>query len=84
MRRILGRRLEIGRRLRTDLPHRRHGFDGVPAEALSPESITASVPSSTALKTSLASARVGRLECSMLLSIWVAVITGRASGCRAR
>ena len=44
--------------------------------AVSPESITASVPSSTALKTSLASARVGRLELSMLLSICVAVITG--------
>ena len=44
--------------------------------AVSPESITASVPSSTALKTSLASARVGRLDDSMLLSIWVAVITG--------
>ena len=44
--------------------------------AVSPESITASVPSSTALKTSLASARVGRLLDSMLLSIWVAVITG--------
>ena len=44
--------------------------------AVSPESITASVPSSTALKTSLASARVGRLEVSMLLSICVAVITG--------
>ena len=34
------------------------------------------MPSSTALKTSLASARVGRLDVSMLLSIWVAVITG--------
>ena len=44
--------------------------------ALSPESMTASVPSSTALNTSLASARVGRLDDSMLLSIWVAVITG--------
>ena len=44
--------------------------------AVSPESITASVPSRTALKTSLASARVGRLDCSMLLSICVAVITG--------
>ena len=52
--------------------------------AVSPESITASVPSSTALKTSLASARVGRLVDSMLLSICVAVITGtRADGrCR--
>ncbi len=52
--------------------------------AVSPESITASVPSSTALKTSLASARVGRLVVSMLLSIWVAVITGTRAGGRRR
>src|SRR4030095_12507205 len=45
--------------------------------ALSPESMTASVPSRTALNTSLASARVGRLECSMLLSILGEVRTGR-------
>src|SRR4030095_1821826 len=50
---------------------------GYSPTALSPESMTASVPSRTALNTSLASARVGRLEGSMLLSICVAVITGR-------
>ena len=44
--------------------------------AVSPESITASAPSRTALNTSVASARVGRDEVSMLLSICVAVITG--------
>ena len=43
---------------------------------VSPDSITASAPSSTALATSEASARVGR-ECSIIeSSIWVATITG--------
>jgi len=44
--------------------------------ALSSESITASVPSSTALVTSVTSARVGRGASVMLLSICVAVMTG--------
>ena len=43
--------------------------------ALSPESMTASVPSRIALATSEASARVGRGFSIMLSSIWVAVIT---------
>ena len=45
--------------------------------ALSPESITASVPSRMALATSEASARVGRGFSIMLSSIWVAVMTTR-------
>mmetsp|Transcript_50694 Transcript_50694/g.69528 ORF Transcript_50694/g.69528 Transcript_50694/m.69528 type:complete len:230 (-) Transcript_50694:266-955(-) len=44
--------------------------------AVSPESITQSVPSSTALATSLASARVGRGALTMDSSICVAVTTG--------
>ena len=44
--------------------------------AVSPESITASAPSRTALATSLASARVGRDAVSIDSSIWVATITG--------
>ena len=45
---------------------------------VSPDSITASAPSSTALATSDASARVGR-ECSIIdSSIWVATMTGLA------
>ena len=44
--------------------------------AVSPESITASVPSKTALATSLASARVGEGLVIMDSSICVAVITG--------
>ena len=47
--------------------------------ALSWESITASVPSRIALATSVTSARVGREEATIESSIWVAVITGRAS-----
>src|SRR5450830_299199 len=43
--------------------------------AVSAESITASVPSSTALATSLTSARVGTGLVIMLSIIWVAVIT---------
>ena len=43
--------------------------------AVSPLSITASVPSRMALATSLASARVGLGLSVMLSSIWVAVIT---------
>ena len=43
--------------------------------ALSPESMTASVPSRIALATSEASALVGRGFSIMLSSIWVAVIT---------
>src|SRR5882762_8395045 len=42
--------------------------------AVSADSITASVPSSTALATSLTSARVGCGETIMLSSIWVATI----------
>ncbi len=45
-------------------------------EAVSAESITASVPSRMAFATSEASARVGRARSIMLSSIWVAVITG--------
>mmetsp|Transcript_53731 Transcript_53731/g.142399 ORF Transcript_53731/g.142399 Transcript_53731/m.142399 type:complete len:222 (+) Transcript_53731:465-1130(+) len=44
--------------------------------AVSPESITQSVPSNTALATSVVSARVGRGFMIMLSSIWVAVTTG--------
>ena len=44
--------------------------------AVSPDSMTQSVPSSTALATSVASARVGRGFFIMLSSICVAVITG--------
>ncbi len=44
--------------------------------AVSPDSITADVPSRIALATSLASARVGFALTSMDASIWVAVITG--------
>mmetsp|Transcript_3716 Transcript_3716/g.8476 ORF Transcript_3716/g.8476 Transcript_3716/m.8476 type:complete len:232 (+) Transcript_3716:625-1320(+) len=51
-------------------------FSGNAPAAVSPESITQSVPSSTALATSLASARVGRGRLAMDSSICVAVITG--------
>ena len=44
--------------------------------AVSAESMTASVPSKTALATSLASARVGRGFSIIDSSIWVAVMTG--------
>ena len=44
--------------------------------AVSWESITASVPSKIALATSATSARVGRVECTIDSSIWVAVIVG--------
>src|SRR5688572_20896407 len=46
-------------------------------EAVSAESMTASVPSRIALATSEASARVGRGLSIMLSSIWVAVMTTR-------
>ena len=49
--------------------------------AVSAESITASVPSMTALATSSTSARVGIGDSTIDCSIWVAVITTR---CRAR
>ena len=52
--------------------------------AVSPDSITASVPSKTALATSLASARVGRGEEIMLSSISVAVMTGVVDGLEPR
>ena len=45
-------------------------------EADSAESITASLPSRTALATSDASARVGRGLLTIESSIWVAVMTG--------
>jgi hypothetical protein len=45
--------------------------------AVSCESITASVPSNTAVATSLASARVGRVSVTIDWSISVATITGR-------
>ena len=44
--------------------------------AVSPDSITASVPSYTALATSVTSALVGRGLRIMESNIWVAVITG--------
>ncbi len=44
--------------------------------AVSPESITAEVPSRIAFATSLTSARVGRGLRSIESSIWVAVMTG--------
>ena len=44
--------------------------------AVSPDSMTQSVPSSTALATSVASARVGRGFLTIDSSIWVAVMTG--------
>ncbi len=44
--------------------------------AVSPESMTQSVPSRTALATSVTSARVGRGLRIMESSIWVAVMTG--------
>src|SRR5580765_1766520 len=49
---------------------------GYSPTAVSPESITADVPSRIAFATSLASARVGSGECTMVSSICVAVITG--------
>ena len=49
---------------------------------VSPESITASAPSSTALATSLASARVGAGLVIIDSSIWVATMTGLASSAR--
>mmetsp|Transcript_2925 Transcript_2925/g.7474 ORF Transcript_2925/g.7474 Transcript_2925/m.7474 type:complete len:219 (-) Transcript_2925:523-1179(-) len=49
---------------------------GYPPAAVSPESMTQSVPSSTALATSLASARVGLGAPHMDSNICVAVITG--------
>ncbi len=45
---------------------------------VSPDSITASAPSSTALATSLVSARVGDGELIIDSSIWVATMTGFA------
>ena len=44
--------------------------------AVSPESMTQSVPSRMALATSVASARVGRRLVIIDSSIWVAVMTG--------
>ena len=44
--------------------------------AVSPDSMTASVPSNTALATSLTSARVGAGASIIVSSIWVAVMTG--------
>src|SRR5882757_7261747 len=49
---------------------------GYEPTAVSCESITASVPSRIALATSATSARVGREECTIESSIWVAVIAG--------
>ena len=51
-------------------------FKGSTPTAVSPESITASVPDLTATLTSVTSALVGRVLRVMLSSIWVAVITG--------
>ena len=52
--------------------------------AVSAESMTASVPSNTALATSLTSARVGAGAVIMLSSIWVAVMTGTPASTQAR
>ena len=52
--------------------------------AVSPESMTASDPSSTAFATSVASARVGRGFSIIDSSIWVAVMTGLAASRHAR
>jgi hypothetical protein len=55
--------------------------------AVSCDSITASVPSKMALATSVTSARVGRVECTIDSSIWVAVIEGlpaRPASCSSR
>ena len=52
--------------------------------AVSPDSMTQSVPSRTALATSVASARVGRGFLTMLSSIWVAVMTGLPACIRPR
>ena len=49
---------------------------GYSPTAVSPDSITADVPSRIAFATSLASARVGSGECTIVSSIWVAVMTG--------
>jgi hypothetical protein len=57
--------------------HRLDGEERIPAGRVSPDSMTASVPSKSALATSLASARVGRGFSIMDSSICVAVITGR-------
>ena len=51
---------------------------------VSPESISASAPSSTAFATSLASARVGRDIAIIDSSIWVATMTGFAELARQR
>jgi hypothetical protein len=59
-----------------DPVHVRDGLDGYSPTAVSPESITADVPSRIAFATSLASARVGSGECTIVSSICVAVITG--------
>ena len=50
--------------------------------AVSPDSISASVPSNTALATSLTSARVGAGAVIIDSSIWVAVITGTPAATR--
>jgi hypothetical protein len=70
-----------------DAGHRRDGLDRVLPTLVSPDSITASAPSSTALATSLASARVGREAPIIDSSIWVATMTGLAcsrQACTAR
>mmetsp|Transcript_32591 Transcript_32591/g.103862 ORF Transcript_32591/g.103862 Transcript_32591/m.103862 type:complete len:375 (-) Transcript_32591:593-1717(-) len=57
------------------MPMMRTASTGCAPAAVSPESMTQSVPSSTALATSVASARVGRGFCTIDSSIWVAVMT---------
>ena len=60
--------------------HHRHGLDRDARPRRSPgRASRASVPSRIALATSVTSARVGREEVTIDSSIWVAVITGRAS-----
>ncbi len=52
---------------------------GLEPTLVSPDSIKASAPSRTALATSLASARVGRVAVIIESSIWVATMTGFAA-----
>jgi hypothetical protein len=60
-----------------DLGHGPDRGHRVVTDGLSPESMSALVPSKTALATSLTSAGVGDGARTMDSSIWVAVMTGR-------
>ena len=67
-----------------DARHRRTTLTGSTPMAVSPDSINASVPSNTALATSLTSARVGDGAVIMLSIICVAVITGTPASTQCR